>query len=95
MSSLVNEKPLASLLANRQWWKVCWVYGDQAKFYRQLYGTKKRLASLRNTATPSKSPSESPSTLDDDGQSGEQPDSLPASLSSSVDSSTCCTCTHQ
>lgn len=25
----------------KQWWKVCWMYGDQEKYYRQLYGKKK------------------------------------------------------
>lgn len=29
-----------NLLMCRQWWKVCWIYGDQDKFYRQLYGRK-------------------------------------------------------
>lgn len=29
-----------NMLMCRQWWKVCWVYGDQEKFYRQLYGRK-------------------------------------------------------
>lgn len=24
----------------KQWWRVCWMYGDQEKFYRQLYGRK-------------------------------------------------------
>lgn len=47
----VLSKPLAQLLANRQWWKVCWVYGDQQKYYRQLYGRKKNLSTLRSGAT--------------------------------------------
>lgn len=42
------SKPLSQLLANRQWWKVCWVYGDQTKFYRQLYGHRKTLNTLRD-----------------------------------------------
>ena len=25
---------------NKQWWKVCFVHGDQTKFYRQLYGKR-------------------------------------------------------
>ena len=45
---LVLSKPLSQLLANRQWWKVCWVYGDQQKYYRQLYGRKKNLSTLRS-----------------------------------------------
>ncbi|KAJ1524473.1 hypothetical protein ONE63_010969 [Megalurothrips usitatus] len=28
----------------RQWWRVCWIYGDQEKYYRQLYGAAKRHA---------------------------------------------------
>lgn len=30
----------ANLLMCRQWWKVCWIYGDQEKYYRQLYGKR-------------------------------------------------------
>lgn len=29
----------------KQWWKVCWMYGDQEKYYRQLYAK-------RATSTP-------------------------------------------
>lgn len=29
-----------NVLMCRQWWKVCWIYGDQEKYYRQLYGRK-------------------------------------------------------
>lgn len=28
------------MLMCKQWWRVCWMYGDQEKFYRQLYGRK-------------------------------------------------------
>lgn len=28
----------ANLLACKQWWKVCFLYGDQQKYYRQVYG---------------------------------------------------------
>lgn len=28
----------ANLLACKQWWKVCFLYGDQEKYYRQIYG---------------------------------------------------------
>ena len=52
----LTEKPLSSLLANRQWWKVCWVYGDQAKYYRQLYGARKSLPILRNNPAEAASP---------------------------------------
>lgn len=30
----------ANLLMCRQWWKVCWIYGDQENYYRQLYGKR-------------------------------------------------------
>ena len=29
---------------NRNWWRVCFVHGDQTKFYRQLYGGGRRAA---------------------------------------------------
>lgn len=31
----------AHVLMCKQWWKVCWMYGDQEKYYRQLYGSKR------------------------------------------------------
>ncbi|CAH0551531.1 unnamed protein product [Brassicogethes aeneus] len=30
----------ANVLMCKQWWKVCWMYGDQEKYYRQLYGRR-------------------------------------------------------
>lgn len=53
---LQMHKPLAHLLAHRQWWKVCWVYGDQQKYYRQLYGRKKNLTTLRSGQSDIKEP---------------------------------------
>lgn len=41
----------ANLLACRQWWKVCFLYGDQEKYYRQVYG---RAASQRMATMPEK-----------------------------------------
>lgn len=60
---LQMHKPLAQLLANRQWWKVCWVYGDQQKYYKQLYGRKKNLTTLRS-ASGSAPPDREPGSLD-------------------------------
>ncbi len=37
----------ANALLNRQWWRVCFVHGDQTKYYRQLYGHKR--AAIRST----------------------------------------------
>lgn len=59
-----HNKSLAQLLAQRQWWKVCWVYGDQQKFYRQLYGRRKNLTVLRATATTTTSGTGTPSATD-------------------------------
>lgn len=35
-----NVSSSANVLMCKQWWKVCWMYGDQEKYYRQLYGKK-------------------------------------------------------
>lgn len=52
MSSNVMKRENASASANvlmcKQWWKVCWMYGDQEKYYRQLYA--KRAANLKSTS---------------------------------------------
>lgn len=37
----VKASNSANILMCKQWWKVCWMYGDQEKYYRQLYGKKK------------------------------------------------------
>lgn len=39
MSTATDGIPrTANLLACKQWWKVCFLYGDQEKYYRQIYG---------------------------------------------------------
>ncbi|XP_025206693.1 protein prickle-like [Melanaphis sacchari] len=46
VTATANKTPSSNVLMCRQWWKVCWMYGDQEKYYRQLYGaTKKQSAS--------------------------------------------------
>ncbi|XP_063932930.1 protein prickle-like isoform X2 [Zophobas morio] len=35
-----NASASANVLMCKQWWKVCWMYGDQEKYYRQLYGKR-------------------------------------------------------
>lgn len=47
-TTLSQNRPLkrenastANVLMCKQWWKVCWMYGDQEKYYRQLYGKPK------------------------------------------------------
>lgn len=37
----VKSSNSANILMCKQWWKVCWMYGDQEKYYRQLYGRRK------------------------------------------------------
>lgn len=39
----------ANLLACKQWWKVCFLHGDQEKYYRQIYGraAAQRLANFQ------------------------------------------------
>lgn len=46
-----NAASAANVLMCKQWWKVCWMYGDQEKYYRQLYAkraTSTPIASLGN-----------------------------------------------
>lgn len=35
-----NSANTANVLMCKQWWKVCWMYGDQEKYYRQLYAKR-------------------------------------------------------
>lgn len=37
----VKASNSANILMCKQWWRVCWMYGDQEKYYRQLYGRRK------------------------------------------------------
>lgn len=43
----------ANLLACKQWWRVCFLYGDQQKYYRQVYSkaAAQRLVLSANTTT--------------------------------------------
>ena len=34
------------------WWRVCFVHGDQTKYYRKLYGRKSSVRSLRGADLP-------------------------------------------
>lgn len=49
----------ANLLACKQWWKVCFLHGDQEKYYRQIYGraAAQRLANFPKDDDKSKSSS--------------------------------------
>ena len=39
-------------LALPAWWKVCFVHGDQTKYYRKLYGRKSQVRSLNLVTSP-------------------------------------------
>lgn len=43
-----NVSSSANVLMCKQWWKVCWMYGDQEKYYRQLYGKRPTNNSINN-----------------------------------------------
>lgn len=41
-AATATKASTSNVLMCRQWWKVCWMYGDQEKYYRQLYGAAKK-----------------------------------------------------
>lgn len=43
-----KENNANNVLMCRQWWKVCWVYGDQYKMYKQMYGKKTVIQTLKS-----------------------------------------------
>lgn len=56
-TSTNNISQQANLLACKQWWKVCFLHGDQQKYYRQVYGkaAAERLALAKQAKDDSKS----------------------------------------
>ncbi len=40
-------RPVRQQAGLPNWWKVCFVHGDQTKYYRKLYGRKSSVRSLR------------------------------------------------
>jgi hypothetical protein len=40
-------KPEQRTMMCKQWWNFCFVYGDQTKYYRQLYGKRKPITTLQ------------------------------------------------
>lgn len=52
------------LMCKQQWWKVCWIYGDQEKYYRHLYGGQRRRHKSMNAADDKKNESEIMRSLD-------------------------------
>lgn len=53
-----NVSASANVLMCKQWWKVCWMYGDQEKYYRQLYGKRASEKSALPHNKPKLGPSE-------------------------------------
>ena len=41
-----------SLLLTRPWWNLCFVHGDQTKYYRQLYGKRRPIRTLQQQDLP-------------------------------------------
>ena len=37
------------LVMQRQWWKVCMVFGDQNKYYRDLYSKQAKFSRIQAT----------------------------------------------
>ncbi|XP_055842054.1 protein prickle [Episyrphus balteatus] len=61
----------ANLLACKQWWRVCFLYGDQQKYYRQVYSkaAAQRLA-LSSSVVQHKNPEEATTTNNTIGGGG-------------------------
>jgi hypothetical protein len=51
MAALVKPEPRTMC---KQWWNLCLVYGDQTKYYRQLYGKRKAITTLHQPDMPEK-----------------------------------------
>ena len=48
-----NVSASANVLMCKQWWKVCWMYGDQEKYYRQLYAKRAQTDKRQSANTAS------------------------------------------
>uniref|UniRef100_T1JP59 PET domain-containing protein n=1 Tax=Strigamia maritima TaxID=126957 RepID=T1JP59_STRMM len=44
VAARANTNTKTFMCKQKQWWKVCWVYGDQYKVYRQTYARKQTIA---------------------------------------------------
>lgn len=53
----------ANLLACKQWWRVCFLYGDQQKYYRQVYSKAAAQRLALSNKTTKKAESEAPTPL--------------------------------
>ena len=48
-NQLMKTSDARSLLLARPWWNLCFVHGDQTKYYRQLYGKRRPIRTLQNS----------------------------------------------
>ena len=55
-----NSDASRSLLLARPWWNLCFVHGDQTKYYRQLYGKRRPIRTLQQTSTDSSALTQEP-----------------------------------
>ena len=46
-----QQNRLALFNSRRQWWNLCFVYGDQTKYYRQLYGKRRPIKRIEDKCT--------------------------------------------
>ena len=46
-NALMKASEARSLLLARPWWNLCFVHGDQTKYYRQLYGKRRPIRTLQ------------------------------------------------
>ena len=52
-NQLIKSSDARSLLLARPWWNLCFVHGDQTKYYRQLYGKRRPIRTLQQSSAES------------------------------------------
>lgn len=46
-NGLASSSVVQVLGSSRPWWNLCFVYGDQTKYYKQLYGKRTQIRRLQ------------------------------------------------
>jgi hypothetical protein len=46
-STVIMKTSDARNMLGRPWWNLCFVHGDQTKYYRQLYGKRRPIRTLQ------------------------------------------------
>lgn len=51
-ADVTSSTKLSQFVMAKQWWKVCFLHGDQTKFYKEIYGkaASRRIANSRKTS---------------------------------------------